>query len=313
MHFFHCRSSQGQYIRRHDHIRDALLDHLAQAVRPTDCYAISAECEPLVRKSLPTTSELLSSSSSDTEAREIDAPSASAEDEVAYAEEARCPYHPMMTLADRRHRDAADKTAGQCRGDIGLWVDSSYTLVDVAIGDATARTYRRPPLPLPAPAPPPSTTTDPALDPGPKLATDGHAQPPRRGRYRGGHPSPPLTNNPSPFVPHLPGQSFALEHRAREKKSKFRHFLGVDAVEDPRRFVPFVLEASGRLGSDAKAFLEYLRTICSFPILRFRALVSVISAKHNAQMALGWVRYLRHPVKVVGDIRKTLLRMFYFM
>ena len=29
----------------------------------------------------------------------------------------------MMTLADRRHRDAADKTAGQCRGDIGLWVD----------------------------------------------------------------------------------------------------------------------------------------------------------------------------------------------
>ena len=218
------------------------------------------------------------------------------EDEDAYAEEARRPYHPMMTLADRRLRDAADKTTGQCHGDIGLWVDSSYTLVDVAIGDATARNYRRPPLPLPVPAPPPSTTTDPALDPGPILAADGHARPPRRGRYRGGNPGPPLTMNPSPSVPHLHGQSFALELRAREKKSKFRHFLAVDAVEGPRRFVPFILEASGRLGSDAKAFLEYLRTICSFPILRFRALVSVISAKHNAQMALRWVRYLRHPV-----------------
>ena len=232
----------------------------------------------------------------DTLNRVPDKTSAFAEDEDAYAEEARRSYHPMMTLADRRLRDAADKTAGQCRGDIGLWVDSSYTLVDVAIGDATARTYRRPPLPLPAPAPPPSTITDPALDSDPPLAANGQARPSRRGRYRGGNPGPPLTMNPSPSVPHLPGQSFALEHRTREKKFKFRHFLGADAVEDPRRFVPFVLEASGRLGSDAKAFLEYLRTICCFPILRFRALVSVISAKYNAQMALRWVRYLRHPV-----------------
>ena len=41
-----------------------------------------------------------------------------------------------------------------------------------------------------------------------------------------------------------PGQSFAIEHRVREKKSKFRPLLGA-AVEDPKRFVPFVLEASG--------------------------------------------------------------------
>jgi hypothetical protein len=46
-------------------------------------------------------------------------------------------------------------------------------------------------------------------------------------------------------------------------------------------------------GPDAGAFLEYLRTLCRFPILRFRALTSVISANHNAQMALRWVRYLR--------------------
>ena len=99
-----------------------------------------------------------------------------------------------------------------------------------------------------------------------------------------------------PSTPRLPGQSFAMDHRVWEKKYKFRPFLGADGVDDPKRFVPFVLEASGRLGPEASAFLEYLRTLCPFPILRFRALVSVISVKHNAQMALRWVRYLRYPI-----------------
>ena len=48
-------------------------------------------------------------------------------------------------------------------------------------------------------------------------------------------------------------------------------------VDDPRHFVPFELEASGQLGTAAGAFLEYLRTLSYFPILRLRALVSVIS------------------------------------
>ena len=47
-----------------------------------------------------------------------------------------------------------------------------------------------------------------------------------------------------------------------------------------------LLDGSGR--TEASAFLEYLR---------FRALVSVISSvKHNAQMALRWVRYLQYPI-----------------
>ena len=33
-------------------------------------------------------------------------------------------------------------------------------------------------------------------------------------------------------------------------------------------FVPFVREASGPLGPEAGVFLEYLQSICSFPILR---------------------------------------------
>ena len=88
--------------------------------------------------------------------------------------------------------------------------------------------------------------------------------------------------------------------RVHEKKFKFRPFLGAAGVEDAKRFVAFVLEASGRLDPDVVPFLEYLRRIlCRFPILRFRALTSVISAKHNAQMALRWLRYLRRPIKDV--------------
>jgi hypothetical protein len=47
--------------------------------------------------------------------------------------------------------------------------------------------------------------------------------------------------------------------------TKFRPLLRA-AVDDPKRFVPFVLEASGRLGPEAGAFLEYLQSICSIPI-----------------------------------------------
>ena len=78
--------------------------------------------------------------------------------------------------------------------------------------------------------------------------------------------------------------------------NKFRPLLGA-AVDGPKRFVPFVLEAS-------EAFLEYLQqSICSFPILHLRALVCVLSAnKHNARMVLRWVRFLSTLFSVAGLI-----------
>ncbi len=122
----------------------------------------------------------------------------------------------------------------------------------------------------------------------------------RRGKDTEGgkpEPMPRVDADQDPVLLRLPGQSFAIEHRVREEKNKFRPpILGAD-VDGPRRFVPFVLEASGRLGTAAGAFLvEYLRTLCHFAILRFRALVSVTSVKYNARMALRWVRYLCHPI-----------------
>jgi hypothetical protein len=49
LHFFHCRSSQGQFIRRREHIRDALHDMICASVRDDDTpYNISLTIEPLV-------------------------------------------------------------------------------------------------------------------------------------------------------------------------------------------------------------------------------------------------------------------------
>ena len=300
MHFFHCPSSQGQYIRRHNHIRDALMDQIGESCCPeADAHDISVECEPLVRqRPQPPPSGPSPSSAGAVGGMEVEgATTAFAEgDDVQYIEELRRPYYAVMTIQHLRDQQAADKAAGQCRADVGLYVDGSRTLVDVAVGDATAPSYRRPP---PLPHPPPTMVPD-SADPAssdarhcPPLSNSGRqgTTASKRGRRRSG-----AGPAPSPLHPRLPGQSFAIEHRVLEKKSKFRPFLGAADVDDPKRFVPFVLEASGHLGPDAAAFLDHLKTLCPFPILRFRALVSVLSAKHNAQMALRWVRYLRHPI-----------------
>ena len=165
-------------------------------------------------------------------------------------------------------RSIEDKAAGQCRGDLGVSVDSLTTLLDLAVADATARSYRRPPPLCSPPAastpeepPPQENSTEPLAPTAPTR---------RRGRRRQASRQdiPSLggdTDHPTPSQPpRLPGQSFAIEHRVHEKKSKFRPFLGAVGVEDAKRFVAFALEASGRLGPDAVAFLEYLRTLCRF-------------------------------------------------
>jgi hypothetical protein len=300
MHFLHCPSSQGQFIRRHDHICDAIYDQLAESARTAnDRRVIALTREPLLAGSIPATSAA-------GEAMEIDPAEDTAaqfaDDEVEeYVGEAQRRYCPLMTLKDYRARAKADKTVGQCRADLQILVDGSATYVDVAVGDATAPSYRHPPpTPRPPPPPPATETAAPATAGAPPLPDPSGFLPPepptprRRGRKKKNTPSR-FQDHQGPPIPRLPGQSFAIEHRVQEKKSKYTPFLGEDGVNDPHRFVPFVLEASGRLGPDAKAFLEHLKTLCPFPIMRFCALVSVISVKHNAQMALRWVRFLRHP------------------
>ena len=155
-------------------------------------------------------------------------------DDVQYSEELRRPYYAVMTIQHLRDQQAADKAAGQCRADVVLYVDGSRTLVDVAVGDATAPSYRRPP---PLPHPPPTMVPD-SADPAssdarhcPPLSNSGRqgTTASKRGRRRSG-----AGPAPSPLLhPRLPGQSFAMEHRVSEKKSKFRPFLGAEDVDEP--------------------------------------------------------------------------------
>ena len=39
--FLSFPSSRGQYVRRHDHIQDAIIDQIGDAIRPEDPYDIA--------------------------------------------------------------------------------------------------------------------------------------------------------------------------------------------------------------------------------------------------------------------------------
>jgi hypothetical protein len=259
------------------------MDQIGDAIdmRPHEGPHIEVECEPLVLAHVSLTPDPPPSPPRADEAMEVEAvaPRFANGDEDECIEEAGRIRRTTLSITDLRQRNIDDKAARQCRGDLGVYVDGSRLIVDVAVADATAPSYRRPPPRLP---PPPDESQ-----------SREQAPPGARGKRRRRRDN--SAGGQDPLCSRLPGQSFGIEHRVREKKTKYRPLLGA-AVDDPKRFVPFVLEASGRLGPEAGAFLEYLQSICSFPILRFRALVCVLSAKHNARMALRWVRFLRHPI-----------------
>ena len=75
-------------------------------------------------------------------------------DDIAYIDETQRPYRSQMSIRDLRERNIADKAARQCRGYIGVHTDGSRLLVDVAVGEATAPSYRKPPPPSDEPADP---------------------------------------------------------------------------------------------------------------------------------------------------------------
>ena len=272
LHFFHCRSSQGQFLRRHDHIRDALLDQIF-AAWDDSAYRFSAEIEPLVRlftaSTVPPRPDPDPAADSATvepaavEPAAVDPAAMDIDSDLVPvpSEDIQRHYQEPMTLDDRRDRHLADKAAGQCRGDIRLCVDGTSILLDLAVADATARSYRKPPPPC-RPSPAPTTQDDgvPLAGASELHATGGPLRR-RRGRRRRQTPAQQTPQQPEddtvpppPPPPRLPGQSFAMEHRVAQKKNHFRPFLGDTGVEDAKRFVAFVLEASGRLGPDAAAF-----------------------------------------------------------
>ena len=101
--------------------------------------------------------------------------------------------------------------------------------------------------------------------------------------------------------PYLPGQSFAIEHRTALGRRSTSSGLSWQQTE--WTIIPNALfHSCWRLldGSDQRLPHFWNKTLCLFPILKFRALVmSVISVKHYAQIALRWVGALS-PVPDLG-------------
>jgi hypothetical protein len=185
------------------------------------------------------------------------APRFANDEEDGFIEEAGRIRKTTLSITHLRQRNIEDKAAGQCRCDLAVYVDGSRLIVDVAVADATAPSYRRP---SPRHPPPP--------DESPPQAFAG------RDAAAAVTTTPEANTTPPPP---LPGQSFAIEHLVLAKMTKFRPLLGA-AVNDPKRFMPFVLEASGRLGPEAEASLLGVPTVhllfpdITFPRPRVRAL-----------------------------------------
>jgi hypothetical protein len=140
MHFFHCPSSQGQFIQ------------IGDAIRPEDPYDIGVERKPLVRAHLPPSPDPPPALPGGEEAMEVEADNTDARlaedsDDIAYIDEMQRPYRSQTSIRDLRERNIADKASRQCRGDIGVYTDGSRLLVYVTVGDATKPSYRKPPPP----------------------------------------------------------------------------------------------------------------------------------------------------------------------
>jgi hypothetical protein len=143
-------------------------------------FNISLTTEPLVRLlSIPDSLALTPDppdEENDPNAMDI-AAAVDAAENANYIEDIPRLYCARTSLADRRARGTEDKAAGQCRGDLGVSVDSLTILLDLAVADATARSYRRPP-------PAATTPEEPPLQENSSELLAPTAPPRRRGRRR---------------------------------------------------------------------------------------------------------------------------------
>ena len=89
------------------------------------------------------------------------------------------------------------------------------------------------------------------------------------------------------------GASYATEHRENAKIYRYRKLSGVDA-DDPDSFVPFAMDASGRLGARASAFLGRVLadSPCAGARSEFETQLGAAMARYNALASLAWARQL---------------------
>ena len=124
MHFFHCPSSHGRFIRRHNHIRDAIMDQIGDAIdmRLHEGPHIEVELEPLMLAHFSLTPDPPPSPPRADEAMEVEAvaPRFANGDEEECIEEAGRIRQTTLSIIDLRQRNIDDKAAGQRRGNFGV-------------------------------------------------------------------------------------------------------------------------------------------------------------------------------------------------
>jgi hypothetical protein len=90
------------------------------------------------------------------------------------------------------------------------------------------------------------------------------------------------------------GHSFAVEHRVEAKKRIYRPILG-DNVDDPNFFVPFIVEATGRLGQQAERLVDAVLQESGASSGAKAILIDKLGAtiaRNNAMMAKAWASSL---------------------
>ena len=124
--FFHCRSSQGKFIRRYDYIRD---DIIGASVRDDPWSASSLlRCIRTVPDPLTSAPYYSPDEENDHDTMDIAVAVDAAEDTHCIEDIPRL-YCVRKILADRRARGTENKAAGQCWwGDLGVSIDSLTTL-----------------------------------------------------------------------------------------------------------------------------------------------------------------------------------------
>ncbi len=111
-HFFHCPSSQ--FIHRHNHIRDAIMDQIGDAIdmRPHEGPHIEVEWEPLVQAHVSLTADPPPSPPRTDEAMEVEAvaPRFTNGDEDECIEEAGRICRATLSITDPLTFDSATST-----------------------------------------------------------------------------------------------------------------------------------------------------------------------------------------------------------
>jgi len=105
----------------------------------------------------------------------------------------------------------------------------------------------------------------------------------------------PVPNASGVLLPAPPGSSAAIAMRTADKKHRYHPVLG-DDVNDFMRFVAFVVEATGRLSSDALRLVKLACAESKNPMLLhdFVTQVGGAIARYNAMAAQAWVHHCLH-------------------